>query len=90
MTQFDGEDFGRTRIDQLKMFIDRLESKGIDMSFAGRFLRAGEWGLAFREVYYAAVADGAAYREMEVELEAINNFLAKYQYYADRLGYPLS
>ena len=90
MTQFDGEDFGKARVDQLKSFIGRLERKGIDMSIADRFLRSGEWGLAFREVYCAAVADGGAYREMEVELGPMNNFLAKYRYYAVQLGYPLS
>lgn len=90
MTQCDGEEFGDARIEQLKSFVDRLEGKGIDMAYANRFLRAGEWGLAFREIYYAALADGAAYRSMEVKLEPINSFLAKYKYYADRLGYPLS
>jgi len=86
---FDGEEFGRTRIDQLTSLVNRLESLKIDTGHARRFLCAGEWGLAFQEIYYAAVADGATYRSLEVELELLNNFLAKHDYYAAHLGYPL-
>ena len=89
MTRFDGEEFGNARIEQLASLIDRLEGNRIDVGFAKRFFRAGEWGLCFKEIYYAAVANGAKYGSMEVELESLNQFLSKYKYYANHLGYPL-
>ena len=85
MALFDGEEFGRIRVDQLSSLIEKLESLDIHAGHAKRFLKAGEWGFSFKEIYYAAIADEDVYRE----LEPLNNFLAKYKYYADHLGFPL-
>lgn len=82
--------FGKDNITLLKELIAYLENGGVDMGAARRFAQAGEWGLAFREVYFASNADdGVLYRQHQASIERLNNLLASNHYYAEHLGFPL-
>ena len=82
--------FGAKNIALLKELISHLETLGENMDVARRLTRAGEWGLAFQEVYIAAnKVNGGFYREHQIELERLNNLLATNSYYARFLGFPL-
>ena len=82
--------FGNDNIALLKELIAHLEDGGVDMDVAKRFARAGEWGLAFREIHSASNADdGVLYKQHQVSMERLNNLLASNSYYAEHLGFPL-
>ncbi len=81
---------GNHNITLLKELIVHLEDGGADMGIVRRFTNAGEWGLAFREIFFASTAnDGALYRQHQASIERLNNLLARNHYYAEHLGFPL-
>ena len=69
--------------------ISFLDHEGIDAGHAMRFVKAGEFGLSFQEIFFAAKSNERAFLRLLEPLKELNMFFAQDQYLAKHCGFPL-
>ena len=80
---------GAERMDLISKLIDQLNRSGIDTGHAMRFSKAGEWGLSFQELYFAARSNQKVYSDLRLTLDQLDEFFEQDQYLVKHCGFPL-
>jgi len=82
-------ELSKTGILELKALNEMVKDEGLETGHADRFLRVGEWGMAFIEIHASIQSSSMNKGKYYETLIRLDTELSKYEYLRKHFGFPL-